>query len=103
MHQHELFAGGLKSLNQYATNTTAVDCKGKEVCELIETFAQHMVMHLADEIDTLWVLDCCGKVYQDPEAEAGKQDKTAVPPMALGLCDKTFEGGNNWHLESSTG
>jgi len=22
--------------------------------------------------------------------------QTVVPPMVLGLCDKTFEGGNSW-------
>ncbi|KAI0203707.1 polyketide synthase dehydratase-domain-containing protein [Astrocystis sublimbata] len=103
LHQHELFSGGLQSLNQYARNTPATTYDGNRVCELIDTFANHMAQHLTDEIDTLWGLDCCEKeeenllkVYQDSEAEAGKQDKTLVPPMVLGLCDKTFEGGNNW-------
>ncbi|KAI1359420.1 hypothetical protein F5Y08DRAFT_80323 [Xylaria arbuscula] len=104
IHQHELFAGGLKSLNDYATNTPAATYEGKRVIGLMDAFAHHMTKHLADEIDTLWALDCCEKgeeknllkIYEEAEAEAGKQDKTVVPPMALGLCDKTFEGGNNW-------
>ncbi|KAI0102840.1 hypothetical protein GGR51DRAFT_526386 [Nemania sp. FL0031] len=103
-NQHELFVGGLKSLNQYATKTTAAAYDGKRVHELIDAFAHHMTKHLADEIGTLWALDCCEKgkeknllkIYNDAEAEAGKQSKTAVPPMVLGLCDKTFEGGNDW-------
>ncbi|KAK9783708.1 putative Peptidase S8/S53 domain-containing protein [Seiridium cardinale] len=59
---------------------------GKKVCELIDGFVHHFRQHLADEIETLWTLDCCD------EAEARKQDKPGVPPMVLGLCDKTFQG-----------
>ncbi|KAI1266293.1 hypothetical protein F5Y18DRAFT_426191 [Xylariaceae sp. FL1019] len=104
LHQHELFASGLESLSQYAVRTPAGAYDGKRVTDLIDGFAQHMAQHLADEIDTLWSLDCCDKgqekkllqIYKDAETEAGKQDKSVVPPMVLGLCDKTFQDGNDW-------
>ncbi|KAI3327878.1 hypothetical protein HD806DRAFT_338545 [Xylariaceae sp. AK1471] len=104
LEQHQLFSHGLEALNKYAKSTPVVEYDGKIVRELIDTFARNMREHLADEIDTLWGLECCEKgqeenllrVYQDAEAEAGKQDKTVVPPMVLGLCDKTFQGGNDW-------
>jgi hypothetical protein len=35
-------------------------------------------------------------IYKRSEADAAKQDKSVVPPMALSLCDKTFEVGNDW-------
>lgn len=52
-HQYELFSGGLETLQQYATNTTAAAYDGKRVCEVIDTFARHMSQYLADEIDTM--------------------------------------------------
>ncbi|UKZ74863.1 hypothetical protein TrVFT333_002533 [Trichoderma virens FT-333] len=104
IEQHHLFSAGLDDLMKYATNTTAVEYDGKTLRELIGSFSTHMRQHLADEINTLWSLECCEKgqeknllkVYKDCEAEAAKQDKTIVPPMVLGLCDKTFQGGNSW-------
>ncbi|KAL7957869.1 hypothetical protein V8C34DRAFT_169774 [Trichoderma compactum] len=104
IEQHHLFSTGLDDLKKYATDTTEANYDGKTLRELISSFSTHMREHLADEIDTLWSLDCCEKgqgknllqVYKDCAAEAGKQDKTVVPPMVLGLCDKTFQGGNSW-------
>ncbi|OPB43781.1 hemerythrin HHE cation binding domain protein [Trichoderma guizhouense] len=104
IEQHHLFSTGLDDLKKYATNTTEADYDGGRLRELITSFSTYMREHLADEIDTLWSLECCEKgqeenllqVYKDCEAEAGKQDKTVVPPMVLGLCDKTFQGGNSW-------
>ncbi|KAL7949259.1 hypothetical protein V8C42DRAFT_310404 [Trichoderma barbatum] len=104
IEQHHLFSTGLEDLRKYATGTNAVEYNGGRLRELIGIFSAYMREHLADEIDSLWSLECCEKgqeknllkVYKDCEAEAGKQDKTIVPPMVLGLCDKTFQGGNNW-------
>lgn len=104
IEQHHLFSTGLEDLKKYASVTTAVEYNGKKMRELIDIFSAHMREHLADEISTLWSLECCEngqekillKVYKDCATEAGKQDKTVVPPMVLGLCDKTFQGGNSW-------
>jgi hemerythrin-like domain-containing protein len=104
VEQHHLFAAGLETLYKYATSTTPDQYDGKRVRDVVESFAKEIREHLADEIETLWGLDCCDvgqgenllKVFRAAESDAGKQDKTAVPPMVLGLCDRTFEGGNNW-------
>ncbi|KAF2188482.1 hypothetical protein K469DRAFT_748294 [Zopfia rhizophila CBS 207.26] len=102
--QHHAFADGLAALHTYATSTSASNYSGARVRELIESFAKPLREHLADEIPTLWALDTVGaqhsrqllEIYQKCEADAGKQDKSVVPPMVLGLCDKTFQGGNDW-------
>ncbi|KAF1957228.1 hypothetical protein CC80DRAFT_411683 [Byssothecium circinans] len=104
--QHHGFSDGLNTLYQYSTETQPPNYSGKKVQELIDGFAGLLYQHLADEIDTLWAMDSvpantaeAGQiltVYKQCEAEAGKQDKNVVPPMVLGLCDKTFQGGNEW-------
>jgi hypothetical protein len=104
VEQHHLFSGGLEALQAYAASAPAAEYDGAKLLGLVDGFAGHIRQHLADEIDTLWGLDCCEEgqeenlleVYRDSEAEAAKQDKTVVPPMVLGLCDQTFQGGNNW-------
>ncbi|KAL7933076.1 hypothetical protein V8C35DRAFT_304868 [Trichoderma chlorosporum] len=104
IEQHHQFSAGLESLRNYATNTAAAEYDGERLRNLIDSFSTNMRQHLADEIDTLWRLECCEKgqeknllkVYKACQAEASKQDKTVVPPMVLGLCDKTFQGGNDW-------
>ena len=106
VEQHHEFSEGLSGLQKYATATTADRYSGAHVQELVDGFSPILRQHLADEIDTLWAMDSVAAntehskklldVYQECEAEAGKQDKTVVPPMVLGLCDKTFEGGNDW-------
>lgn len=104
VEQHHAFSEGLTALQTYATSTEAESYSGERVRALIDGFAAQLREHLADEITTLWSLESCGEengkklleVYQAAEAEAGKQDKSVVPPMVLGLCDATFQGGNNW-------
>ncbi|KAF2114888.1 heterokaryon incompatibility protein-domain-containing protein [Lophiotrema nucula] len=98
---HHEFAEGLGALHEYSTKTAP-----KEFCRLIDAFAKPIRKHLADEIATLWAIDSVTtdsaesrkllEIYEYCEAEAGKQDKHVVSPMVLGLCDKTFEGGNDW-------
>jgi hypothetical protein len=97
---------GLEALHKYALETDAARYDGTKVCELIDVFKSALREHLADEIDTLWSMDSVSagsaeskkllQIYKRCEAEASKQDKHVVPPMVLGLCDKTFEGGNSW-------
>lgn len=103
--QHDAFEGGLKTLNEYATATKAGEYDGKNVCGMIEGFADALREHLADEIGTLWALDRVSlrhatglsKVYSECESYAmSSQSKFVVPPMVMGLCDRTYEGGNDW-------
>ncbi|OAG05357.1 uncharacterized protein CC84DRAFT_1091120 [Paraphaeosphaeria sporulosa] len=106
VEQHHEFSEGLSGLQKYATATTADSYSGAHVQKLVDGFSPILRQHLADEIDTLWAMDSVAantehskkllNIYQQCEAEAGKQDKSVVPPMVLGLCDKTFEGGNDW-------
>ena len=104
VEQHHTFSKGLEVLKKYALETTESVYDGSKMREIIDTFSAEIRQHLGDEIDTLWGLDCCDKgqeknllkVYKDCEAEAARQDKSVVPPMVLGLCDKTFQGGNSW-------
>jgi hypothetical protein len=104
--QHHGFSDGLSALQKYATTTTPEQYSGTRVQTLIDSFAERFREQLADEIGTLWAMDSVKVdtadseklliIYQNCEAEVGKQDKSIVPPMVLGLCDKTFEGGNEW-------
>jgi hypothetical protein len=106
IEQHYAFADGLEKLHKYSTTTTPMQYDGNRFCALIDIFAKLLRDHLADEIDTLWAMDSVPansaesqelmKIYHHCELEAKKQDNNVVPPMVLGLCDKTFEGGNNW-------
>ena len=104
VEQHLTFSTGLKVLKEYAKDTAQAAYDGSEIRKIIDSFSGEIRSHLADEIESLWGLDCCDKgqegnllkVYRDSEAEAGKQDKFVIPPMVLGLCDKTFQGGNDW-------
>jgi hemerythrin-like domain-containing protein len=106
INQHHSFSHGLATLRTYATETKPTSYSSARFCEIIQAFAKPLRDHLADEIQTLWDMDsveanspASGKlleIYQSCEAEAGNQDKTVVPPMVLGLCDRTFEGGNEW-------
>jgi hemerythrin-like domain-containing protein len=106
VEQHHEFSERLSELQAYATSTAPDTYSGAHVQTLIDDFSSVFRGHLADEIDTLWAMDSVKadtedskkllEVYQRCEAEAGKQDKSVVPPMVLGLCDKTFQGGNNW-------
>ena len=105
IEQHHEFSDGLSALRKYASEASAAAYSGAHVRSLIDGFAETLRQHLVDEIDTLWAMDSVTKgpnseklvkIYQHCEKEAGKQDKTIVPPMVLGLCDRTFEGGNDW-------
>jgi hemerythrin-like domain-containing protein len=106
VEQHHSFAKGLEALHTYATATGPAGYKGNKVRELICEFAGSLCDHLEEEIDTLWKMDSVPahspesktlvEIYKRCETEAAKQDKNVVPPMVLGLCDKTFEGGNDW-------
>jgi hemerythrin-like domain-containing protein len=106
VEQHHEFSGGLSNLHKYAKETPSTKYSGDHVQSLIHGFAKALRQHLVDEIDTLWAMDSVKsdtehsakllEIYKHCENEAGKQDKNVVPPMVLGLCDKTFEGGNDW-------
>ncbi|KAF1998945.1 hypothetical protein P154DRAFT_494699 [Amniculicola lignicola CBS 123094] len=104
--QHHAFSGGLEAITAYATKTPAVEYSGIRVKGLCDAFGDALSEHLADEISTLLAMDTVPHntsaasqllaKYRESEAHARKQDKTVVPPMILGLCDKTFNGGNDW-------
>lgn len=99
--QHHAFEPGLKKLEAFAIHTKAEDYKSDILQGIIDDFANGLQGHLSDEIPTLLAMrpyDSAAllKAYKKCEAVAGKQDRTVVPPMVLGLCDKTFQGGNNW-------
>ncbi|KAF2875988.1 hypothetical protein BDV95DRAFT_563147 [Massariosphaeria phaeospora] len=106
VEQHHAFADGLTAFSEYATTTTPSSFSGARFRELIDAFADPFREHLVAEIDTLWAMDSVEansahsakllSIYRESEAEAGRQDKSVVPPMVLGLCDKTFQGGNDW-------
>lgn len=102
--QHHAFSEGLTALSEYAKSTSAGDYDGPKVVELINAFGDTLREHLADEIGTLWAMEAVPSprsaellaVYKRCEAEASKQDMFTVPPMVMGLCDTTFQGGNDW-------
>lgn len=99
--QHHAFSAGLKELKQYAESTPAVDYSDARLVQIIDGFSAKLYEHLRDEITTLLSMKPFDgprllKVYKEAEAEAGKQDKNVIPPLALGCCDKTLEGGNSW-------
>lgn len=103
--QHHEFSAGVARLRNYATNTEPEKYSGAALRSIIEKFGDTLRQHLAEEIDTLWAMESVPvgadseallQVYRRSEAVAGQVDKNVVPPMVLGLCDKTFEGGNDW-------
>lgn len=99
--QHHTFEPGLARLLQYAISTSPEDFSAAELRAIIDSFAAALRQHLAEEITTLLALrpyngPALLAVYQECEASASDQPKTEVFPMVLGLCDKTFQGGNSW-------
>jgi hemerythrin-like domain-containing protein len=104
--QHHTFSERLASLNSYATTVNVADYSGAHVREIVEAFAKPFREHLADEIQTLWDMDSVEAnspasgyllhIYALCEVEASKLAKRVVPPMVLGLCDRTFQGGKEW-------
>lgn len=111
VEQHKQFMEGLSSLHKYATSTPAKDYSGIEVQTIINGFAEPFRQHLADEIDSLWAMDCvkpgsedCAKllkIFQDAEKQHSSEGmngegKHVIPPMIFGLCDKTYAGANDW-------
>jgi hypothetical protein len=110
VEQHEVFSRELDGLRQYAAMSSAAkDFDAGELRKRIDALGPLLREHLADEIGMLQRMQefCQGKqgdekaqgllkVYQASQAKAGKQDKFVVPPMVMGLRDKTYEGGNDW-------
>lgn len=99
--QHHAFSGGLKELKRYAESTSSEEYSGAKVVSIIDGFSARLHEHLKEEIGSLLSMKPYDgprllKVYKEAEAEAGKQDKNVIPPLALGCCDRNFEGGNNW-------
>ncbi|KAH8651201.1 hypothetical protein BX600DRAFT_516788 [Xylariales sp. PMI_506] len=110
VEQHEAFGPILRGLIEYAGDPRSAETYGGG-----EALGQHLAAlgpplheHLAAEIPTLTALkEACGgdqgkkqgllAAYEAGSAEAARsQAKVVVPPMVLGLRDKTFDGGNNW-------
>ncbi|ORY04771.1 hypothetical protein BCR34DRAFT_572470 [Clohesyomyces aquaticus] len=104
VEQHHAFSAGLEEFNEWVRTTGRDAYDGIELRRLIDKFADPLYEHLNAEIPTLWALDCVSathsaqllQVYKDCEKEAAKQDPFVVPPMVMGLCDATFQGGNDW-------
>lgn len=110
VEQHEVFARELDGLRQYAAMSDVVqNFEAGELRKRIEALGPPLREHLADEIGMLQRMRefCEGpggeeraqgllRVYQASQAEAAKQDKFLVPPMVMGLRDKTYENGNEW-------
>lgn len=102
--QHHSFVSGLEAFSNYCGSTEGKDYNPKTFRDLINGFAKPFVAHLHEEIPALVELDSCGQkgsaalvaVVERCEEEAAKQDMFVVPPMVMGLCDRTYEGGNNW-------
>jgi len=107
--QHHEFAEGFVNLQTYAESTmsTPNEYSGARLRSIIEGFADTLRQHLADEIPTLWAMESVEAnsphskkleeiAKQMHELAEKSQDATVGAPMVLGLCDKTFEGGNDW-------
>ncbi|KAH8897134.1 hypothetical protein GQ53DRAFT_837845 [Thozetella sp. PMI_491] len=110
VEQHHAFERALDDLRQYAAlPDVAEKFDAGELRKRIEALGPPLREHLGDEIQFLQRMRefCQGesgekkaqellRVYKTCEAEAGKQDKFVVPPMVMGLRDKTYEGGEGW-------
>jgi hypothetical protein len=107
--QHHAFSAALKDLEIYAKNTGPEQYDAGSLKGKLDKLAGPLCEHLKSEVPTLLHMrELCGDdaakaqklldVYRASEAEAAKQDKFIVPPMVMGLRDKTFEGGNGWPL-----
>lgn len=96
--QHHTFSDGLNRLQTYATDTNPQDYAPDKLKAIIDEFKNVFHTHLCDEIeDLLRLREFDGEklllVYKKANATASEQEKTVVPPMVLGLVDKTYEGG----------
>ena len=112
--QHRAFEPRLKKLAAFAEDTKPEDYKFDTLQGIINGFVSAFQEQLHSEIPTLIAMrpyDSEGllKVYKSCEAAAGEQDKVynqdmtlehcayerriqfVVPPMVMGLCDKTFQ------------
>lgn len=108
VEQHHVFAETLQTLIKYATTpVTEETYDAQEFRRILNALGPPLREHLEDEIVTLLQMrEHCGddpakaqqllSVYQASAVEAAKQDKFIVPPMVMGLADRTYEGGNEW-------
>lgn len=102
--QHHSFVPGLEAFRTYCVGTKGQDYDPTSFRDLIDGFAKPFVTHLHEEIPALMELAVCGKkgsaallaILDRCEEVAAKQDKFVVPPMVMGLCDRTSEGGDTW-------
>ncbi|ORX91751.1 hypothetical protein BCR34DRAFT_629559 [Clohesyomyces aquaticus] len=85
LDQYRIFSDGLVTLKKNAEDTIPSRCTGEKVCAIIDGFSHALHTHLR-----------LRSVYEQCEKEAGKRDKNVAPPTVLGLCDKPFQGGNDW-------
>jgi Hemerythrin HHE cation binding domain len=122
VEQHHVFSGGLEDLLAYATSTLPKDYSGERLRAIINSFSEPLCTHLHEEIDTLLNLRSYDgpallKVWKENNRPKSKElpvvstilpsflgrlltrfavIQTELLPLFLGLCDKTFQGGNNW-------
>jgi len=122
VEQHHIFSGGLEDLLAYATSTSPKDYSSEKLRAIIDGFSKPLCTHLHEEIDTLLSLRSYDgpallKIWKENNRPNSKElptvstvflgltgrlltwhvvIQTEVVPLFLGLCDKTFQGGNNW-------
>lgn len=83
VQEHHTFQPVLKELLAYGTETKPENYQASTVCDLIERMAPSFRGHLANEITSLMSMapydgPALLKIYQECEAEAGKQDKVRL-------------------------
>lgn len=100
IQQHEAFSAGLKAYDEYMGVATAESFSGARLVEIIDSFGQVLVQHLADEIPTILALaehrekmDISKVIDDEAKHSMSKLGfKTTVPYLITAL-DVTFEEG----------
>jgi Hemerythrin HHE cation binding domain len=122
VEQHHIFSAGLEELLAYATSTSPNEYSGERLRAIINNFSEPLCKHLHEEIETLLGLrhyngPALLKVWKEnsrPKTKDFPVVRTTLPkflicllillaaiqtellPLFLGLCDKTYQGGNQW-------
>ncbi|KAF4549127.1 Hypothetical protein D9617_23g005420 [Elsinoe fawcettii] len=100
VEQHRAFTPGFEAFDQYSRTCQLKDYQGTKLKELIDNFAEPLVRHLNDEIDTLRALkkydsEQVRQAYKQLEKKLMDTDNNRIAPLVFGTADRTFEGGKH--------
>ncbi|TIA32461.1 hypothetical protein D6C78_08215, partial [Aureobasidium pullulans] len=98
VEQHRAFTPGFDKFYDYCKTCPSKDYDGAKLRSLVQDFAEPLVKHLHDEIETLRALDKYDskrvkQAYGRLEKSLMATDNYRIAPLVFGTADRKYEGG----------